>query len=160
MKFQKFINQLSGEGVIQTRADGSKWLVSCTSLMKIPDEMCGVVAESIAEMPKNIEAILNKEWSGAIAHLQKAIMPFGDSAIKDCIRVYVGEENPSIKLPITNDDYALIEVRKDQVEILADYDAENDTYIPRALLVKRPYLNDDAELLGVIFPIPDAVGNI
>ena len=160
MKFQKFINQLSGEGVIQTRADGSKWLVSCTCLMKIPDEMSGVVAESIVEMPKNIEAILSWESNGTPAHLQKAIMPSGDSGVKDCVRVFVAENDMSVKLPIYNDDWSLIEARRDQVEILTEYDHEEEVMLPKALLVKRPYLNDEADLIGVIFPIPDALGNV
>lgn len=29
-----------------------------------------------------------------------------------------------------------------------------------ALLVKRPYINGDAELIGVIFPMADYVDNI
>ena len=161
MKFEKFVKQLGGSGVIQTRENGEKWLASTTSMLKIPDQMGGIIAENIVQMPTNIEAILRREPTGTPAFLSKAILPCGDSSIKDCIRVFAANENPNkLKLPISNDDYGLIDFRHDQVEMLTNYDLETEEMSVVALLVKRPYINDDAELIGVIFPMADYVDNI
>ena len=44
--------------------------------------------------------------------------------------------------------------------MLTNYDLETEEMSVVALLVKRPYINDDAELIGVIFPMADYVDNI
>ena len=44
MKFEKFVKQLGGSGVIQTRENGEKWLASATSMLKIPDQMGGILS--------------------------------------------------------------------------------------------------------------------
>lgn len=158
MKFEKFVKQLGGAGVIQTRDDGSKWLASFSALLRIPDDMNGVIAESITVMPPNIDKVIRKELSGAEAALIKAIMPTGDAAIKDCIRVYATSDGQ--KVPICNDDYSLIDPKHDVVEVLSEYDLDTEKLRPTALLVKE-YVNlEDTRLIGVIFPVADAVDNI
>ena len=75
--------------------------------------------------------------------------------------MFAANENPNkLKLPISNDDYGLIDFRHDQVEMLTNYDLETEEMSVVALLDKRPYINDDAELIGVIFPMADYVDNI
>lgn len=59
-------------------------------------------------------------------------------------------------LPITNDDWSLIE-KSDFCEILYAYDLESDKSVPKALLVKQyakypKYPNDEDQLVGIIFP--------
>lgn len=154
MKFEKFVKQLGGQGVIQTYG-ADKWLVSASAMMKIPDGMSGIIAESINEMPPTIKSVLDRECTGVSAVLSQAILPYGDSAIKDCVRIFRADENPKLKLPISNDDYSLIDLRKDEVEILTRYDVEEEEFSVVALLVKKPYLADDSELVGVIFPLAD-----
>ncbi len=158
MKFEKFVKQLGGAGVIQTRDDGSKWLASFSALMRIPDEMSGVIAESITTMPPNIDKVIRKELTGAEAILSRAIMPSGDATIKDCIRVYATPDGQ--KVPISNDDYSLIDPKHDVVEILSEYDLDTERLHPTALLVKEYVDMTNTQLIGVIFPVADAVDNI
>lgn len=56
-------------------------------------------------------------------------------------------------LPITNDDWSLIE-KSDFCEILYAYDLESDKSVPKALLVKQytKYPDDEDQLVGIIFP--------
>lgn len=56
-------------------------------------------------------------------------------------------------LPITNDDWSLIE-KSDFCEILYAYDLESDKSVPKALLVKQyaKYPDDEDRLVGIIFP--------
>lgn len=160
MKFEKFVKQLGGSGVIHTRSDGSRWLTSCTASIRIPDDMEGVIAEHITDMPDRIDTIIRKERTGGQAQLIKAIMPSGDSSIKDCLRVYAAASDSKLRLAISNDDWSLIDIRHDVVEILAEYDFETEKLRPTALLVKE-YINlEDTQLVGVIFPNPNATNNI
>lgn len=82
-------------------------------------------------------------------------MPYPDGKIKDCIRVFKTKDG-TISLKISNDDWSLIE-KSDLCEILYAYDIDTNTSVGKALLVKRyPELpDDDDELVGIIFPVPE-----
>lgn len=56
-------------------------------------------------------------------------------------------------LPITNDDWSLIE-KSDFCEILYAYDLDSDKSVPKALLVKKYAMLPDGgdQLVGIIFP--------
>lgn len=58
-----------------------------------------------------------------------------------------------IYLPISNDDYGLIE-KSDITEILYRYSNDTTDIVPEALLIKKPgaVSADDYELVGIIFP--------
>lgn len=156
MKFEKFVKQLGGAGVIHNRADGSKWLASCSAVMLIPDGVEGVIAEHITEMPQRIDTITCKELTGTPALLHRAVMPTGDSSIKECIRVYLSQDG-TVKLPISNDNWGLIDPKHDVVEILTEFDFDTNTAQPAALLVKEYVGLEETRLVGVIFPDPEAV---
>lgn len=156
MKFEKFVKQLGGNGVIHTRADGSRWLASCTAVMRIPEGVEGVIAEHITDMPQRIDTIIRKELTGTSAELRRAVMPSGDSSIKDCIRVYYTQDG-TVKLPISNDDWGLIDPRHDVVEILTEFDFETNKPKPTALLIKEYVGLEETQLRGVIFPDVEAV---
>ena len=91
------------------------------------------------------------------AVLSKAIMPYPDGAIKDCVRVYKTQAG-DISVKISNDDWKLIE-KTDTCEILYAYDIDTNTNVGKALLVKSfPVLpGDEEELVGIIFPISDEI---
>ena len=83
--------------------------------------------------------------------LAKAVMPYADGVIKDCVRIYETEDRQS-KVAIDNGSYALIE-RKDTVEMYAQFDTESETSEGKALVIKRPAcLVSDEEVIGLIFP--------
>lgn len=155
MRFEKFVKQLGGAGVIHTRADGSKWLSSCSASLRIPDDMEGVIAEHITTMPERIDTIIRKERTGSEAILTKAVMPSGDSSIKDCLRIYAAASDPKLRVAISNDDWSLIDAKHDVVELLAEYDFETEQLHPTALLVKQFVSLEDTQLVGVIFPNPN-----
>lgn len=131
MKFKKFMKSLDGDGVIQINGE-DKYLASTSVVMKIPDNITGVLAELMT------------------------VMPHGDSPIKECIRVFY-TENGKVKLPISNDDYTLIE-RGDVVEMIVEYDEDDEEFAPVALAIKRSYPGQPDELVGIIFPVPEFVG--
>ena len=62
-------------------------------------------------------------------------------------------QDSTMTLPITNDDWSLIE-KSDFCEILYAYDLESDKSVPKALLVKQyaKYPDDEDQLVGIIFP--------
>ncbi len=153
MKFQKFVKGLGSEGTIFVRKNEERWLASTSVFMKIPDNIRSITAHDIVPMPEAIENIINYEAFTDPCELHRAIMPFPSAAIKDCIRVFA-TENALVKLPVRNNDYALIE-RGDCVEMYVKTNAEDETSEGKALVIKeypiRP--GEDAELVGIIFPI-------
>lgn len=155
MKFKKFMKSLDGDGVIQINGE-DKYLASTSVVMKIPDNITGVLAELMTVMPIPIVDIINKADGSDPCYLIKAVMPHGDSPIKECIRVFY-TENGKVKLPISNDDYALIE-RGDVVEMIVEYDEDDEEFAPVALAIKRSYPGQPDELVGIIFPVPEFVG--
>ena len=156
MKFTKFLKSLGGDGVIQEYGN-STFLASPSVIMAIPSNMSGILASSITDMPKGISEIVNMADMSDPCYLAKAVMPDGNSVIKDCIRVYADENG--VKLPITNDDYTLIE-KGDTVEMIVRYDDSEEEYAPVALVIKRYYSSNNIQLLGLIFPVADYVGQV
>lgn len=154
MKFTKFVKSLASEGVIYESNPlvEKRWLASSSVLMAIPDTVRSVTASDIKEAPDGIKRIINGVGSSVDAVLTKAVMPIADGKIKDCVRVYSSEDG-MIYLPISNDDYGLIE-KSDITEILYRYSNDTTDIIPEALLIKKPgaVSADDYELVGIIFP--------
>lgn len=153
MKFQKFVKSLGSEGIIYVRKNEERWLASGSVFMKIPDDIRSITANDIAPMPESIENIINYETFTDPCELHKAIMPFANGAIKDCIRVFA-TENALTKIAVSNSDYALIE-RKDCVEMHVKFNTENETSEAKALVIKEfpTLLTEDPSTVGIIFPI-------
>lgn len=104
-------------------------------------------------MPEAIENIINYESFTDPCELHKAVMPFADGAIKDCVRIYA-TENALNKIAICNSAYALIE-RKDTVEMYVKFNSEDETSEAKALVIKEqlsPLIEDEPETVGIIFP--------
>ena len=101
---------------------------------------------------KPIGRLISQVGCTEYATLVKAIMPEPDGAIKDCVRIFATPDS-TMTLPITNDDWSLIE-KSDFCEILYAYDLESDKSVPKALLVKQyaKYPDDEDQLVGIIFP--------
>lgn len=96
-------------------------------------------------MPDFVENIINP------CDLAKAVMPYADGVIKDCVRIYETEDRLS-KVAIDNGSYALIE-RSDTVEMYAQFDTESETSEGKALVIKHlAGLLHDEEVIGLIFP--------
>lgn len=153
MKFERFVKTLASTGTIYERGVfKERWLASPTVFMLIPPIVRSVTSIGIQDMPKSIDQMLSQIGHTDYCELTKAVMPFADGAIKDCIRVY-STKSGDLSIAIKNDDYSLIE-KSDFTEILYDYDSENEEYTVKALLVKRyPEMpDDDEELVGIIFP--------
>lgn len=149
MKFEKFVKSLGTNGVIYKRENGERWLASSSVFMLVPDNIRGVTASDILDMPQKIDEIISA-ISSEPCELDRAIMPYGDSGIKDCVRVFSNLAG-DINIPISNPDFALIEkadIKEIQYRYIGD-DAE-----PIALMVKAwPVIPaDEPELVGVIFP--------
>lgn len=151
MKFEKLVKSLGSNGVIYNRKNGERWLASPSVFMLIPDTIRGVTASDILEMPKKIDDIISSLTSDP-CELTRAIMPYGDSGIKECIRVFQNQTG-DIKIPVSNPDFALIE-KGDIKEICYEYAGESNEVKPVALMVKHwpTMVADDPELVGVIFP--------
>ena len=103
-------------------------------------------------MPENIEKMIYQLGHMDEAKLFKAVMPFPDGAIKDCLRVYQTLDG-SIRCTIANDDWSLIE-KSDMTYIKYAYDLDENKNVAKALLVKvYPQMPDDEdELVGIVFP--------
>lgn len=160
MKFEKFVKSLASSGIIYERdLTGAefikeRWLASPSVFMHIPDGTHSVTSAGIQDMPPAIEKIIGQIGHTDYAVLTKAVMPYPDSAIKDCIRIFTTKDG-QINLPISNDDWSLIE-KTDVCEILFTYDVDTNTYEGKALLVKQYPTSpgdDDLELVGIIFPL-------
>lgn len=154
MKFQKFVKSIGSEGIIYERKNGERWLASDNVFMRIPEDIRSITASEIAPMPEAIENIINYESFTDPCELHKAVMPFADGAIKDCVRIYA-TENALNKIAICNNAYALIE-RKDTVEMYVKFNSEDETSEAKALVIKEqfsPLIEDEPETIGLIFPI-------
>lgn len=152
MKFEKFLKSLGGHGVIYTKG-ADRWLATTTVLAKIPDNMLGVIAEKVVEMPEGLRCFIDNDVSNDPCELLKAVMPIADSGIKDCVRIYATESG-DVRIPICNDDYALID-RSDIKEINRKYDQVERKFEAKALVIREFNANpdEDAEIVGIIFPV-------
>ena len=152
MKFQKFVKSLGSDGVIYVRKNEERWLGFENVFMKIPDNIRSITASDILPMPESVEKVINYDSFTDPCKLYKAIMPYADGAIKDCIRIYT-TENGMNKVGITNTDYSLIE-RKDCVEMYVKINAVEETSEGKALVIKNyPTLTSEEPVtIGIIFP--------
>lgn len=152
MKFQKFVKSLGSEGVIYVRKNEERWLGFENVYMKIPDKIRSITASDILPMPEAVEKIINYDSFTDPCELHKAVMPYPDGAIKDCVRIYA-TENCLNKVGISNTDYTLIE-RKDCVEMYVKVDALSETSEGKALVIKEyeSVASDEATIIGIIFP--------
>lgn len=150
MKFEKLVKSLGVYGVIHERENGERWINGLTVTMKIPENVKGVMAKAIVQMPEAIEECIKYEHTSVPCELFRAYMPNGDSGIKDCVRIFKSQDN-RFECGIRNGDYALIE-KSDVVEMYIGTNNETFEEEPKALLIKR-YTTDikDPELVGVIF---------
>ena len=152
MKFEKFVKQLASSGTIYEDDNGDRWLASPTVYAKIPELTRSVTATKIEDAPPWFNTLKAKVGYTTGARLTRAIMPYGDGKIADCLRVYSGEER-DISMTISNDDYGLLE-KTDILEIAYKYDVREDSIEPVALMVKQypKRSNDFVELVGIILP--------
>ena len=151
MKFQKFVKSIGTEGIVYNRKNGEQWLAAGDVFAKIPEDIHSVTCMEVADMPDNIETIINCDSFGDPCKLYKAVMRYPDGAIKDCVRIYA-TENALNTLAIDNFAYSPIE-QKDFVEMFNKYDFDNEISEAKALFVKCPAnLVSDEEMVGLIFP--------
>lgn len=151
MKFQKFVKSLGSDSIVYNRKNGERWLASERVFMKIPEDIHSVTCADIADMPDFAENIINYDSFTDPCDLHKAVMPYADGVIKDCVRIYA-TDNTQNTVAIDNTSYALIE-RKDIVEMFVKYNAENETSEGKALVIKRSKnFSSDEEVIGLIFP--------
>lgn len=152
MKFEKFVKSLASTGTIYERENGDRWLASPTVFMLIPPNTKSITGVGIYPMPDNIEKMIYQIGHADEAKLVKAVMPFPDGGIKDCLRVFQNLDG-SIRCVICNDDWSLIE-KSDMTFIKYAYDLDENKNVAKALLVKvYPQMPDDEdELVGIIFP--------
>lgn len=153
MKFQKFVKALGSDGIVYNRKNGERWLASDKVFMKIPEDIRSVTCTEVADMPEFVGNIINYDSFTDPCDLHKAVMPYADGVIKDCVRIYA-TEGAQNKVAIDNSAYALIE-RKDIVEMFVKFNAEEETSEGKALVIKRPAKfssAEDEEVLGLIFP--------
>ena len=133
MKFQKFVKALGSDGIVYNRKNGEQWLASERVFMKVPEDII------------NYDSFTNP------CDLTRAVMPYADGVIKDCVRIYETEDRLS-KVAIDNGSYALIE-RSDTVEMYAQFDTKTETSEGKALVIKHlADLLHDEEVIGLIFP--------
>lgn len=151
MKFQKFVKALGSDGIVFNRKNGERWLASDRVFMKIPEDIRSITASEITDMPDSVESIINFDSFTDPCELHKAVMPYADGVIKDCVRIYA-TENALNTVAIDNSSYALIE-RKDIVEMFCKYNSDDETSEGKALVIKRPSdFTSDEEVVGLIFP--------
>ncbi len=151
MKFQKFVKALGSDGIVFNRKNGERWLASDRVFMKIPEDIRSITASEITDMPDSVEGIINFDSFTDPCELHKAVMPYADGVIKDCVRIYA-TENALNTVAIDNSSYALIE-RKDIVEMFCKYNSDDETSEGKALVIKRPSdFTSDEEVVGLIFP--------
>lgn len=151
MKFQKFVKAIGSDGIVFNRKNGERWLASDRVFMKIPEDIRSITASEITDMPDSVEGIINFDSFTDHCELHKAVMPYADGVIKDCVRIYA-TENALNTVAIDNSSYALIE-RKDIVEMFCKYNSDDETSEGKALVIKRPSdFTSDEEVVGLIFP--------
>ncbi len=152
MKFEKFVKSLASTGTIYERTNGDRWLASPTAFMLIPPGTKSITGVGIHPMPDNIEKIIDQIGHTEEATLVKAVMPFANGGIKDCLRVFETRDG-SIRCTISNDDWSLIE-KSDMTFIKFAYDLDATKNVAKALLVRvyPPIPDDEDELVGIIFP--------
>lgn len=151
MKFQKFVKALGSDGIVFNRKNGERWLASDRVFMKIPEDIRSITASEITDMPDSVESIINFDSFTDPCELHKAVMPYADGVIKDCVRIYA-TENVLNTVAIDNSSYALIE-RKDIVEMFCKHNSDDETSEGKALVIKRPSdFTSDEEVVGLIFP--------
>lgn len=151
MKFQKFVKALGSDGVVYNRKNGERWLASDKVFMKIPEDIRSITASEIADMPETVEGIINFDSFTDPCELYKAVMPYADGVIKDCVRIYATDSALNT-VAIDNSSYALIE-RKDIVEMFCKFNSDDETTEGKALVIKRPSnFTSDEEVIGLIFP--------
>ena len=152
MKFEKFVKSLASTGTIYERPNGDRWLASPTVFMLIPPGTKSITGVGIHPMPDNIEKIIDQIGHTEEATLVKAVMPFANGGIKDCLRVFETRDG-SIHCTISNDDWSLIE-KSDMTFIKFAYDLDVNKNVAKALLVwvYPPIPDDEDELVGIIFP--------
>lgn len=151
MKFQKFVKALGSDGIVFNRKNGERWLASDRVFMKIPEDIRSITASEITDMPDSVEGIINFDSFTGPCELHKAVMPYADGVIKDCVRIYATEKALNT-VAIDNSSYALIE-RKDIVEMFCKYNSDDETSEGKALVIKRPSdFTSDEEVVGLIFP--------
>lgn len=92
MKFQKFVKALGSDGIVYNRKNGERWLASERVFMKIPEDIRSVTCADIADMPDFVENIINYDSFTNPCDLAKAVMPYADGVIKDCVRIYETED--------------------------------------------------------------------
>ena len=140
MKFSKFVKSLAPDGGAIYEYMDERWLASPSVLMLIPDGIRSVTGYSNEKMPDGIGRLISQVGCTEYATLVKAI------------RIFATQDS-TMTLPITNDDWSLIE-KSDFCEILYAYDLESDKSVPKALLVKQyaKYPDDEDQLVGIIFP--------
>ena len=93
MKFQKFVKSIGTEGIVYVRNNGERWLAAQDVFMKIPEDIQSITAKAITEMPEGIENIIKCDCFSDPCELYKAIMPYADGAIKDCVRIFATENH-------------------------------------------------------------------
>lgn len=154
MKFEKFVKTLGGHGVIYRYKD-TNWLASSTVLMRIPDNVSGVLSESISEMPEGLKSSL--KWHGRTTPVcsTKAELPSGNSGIKEAIRIYETEHS-GVVCRIDNDSYSLID-KGDILEIYPEYDSEQSVDVAKALVIRAvtPDPDEEPQIVGFLFPIAE-----
>lgn len=153
MKFEKFVKSLASTGTIYERTNGDRWLASPTVFMLIPPNTKSITGVGIYPMPENIEKMIYQVGHADDAVLVKAIMPFPDGGIKDCLRVFQSKSDSNLRCVIANDDWSLIE-KSDMTQIKFSYDLDENKNVAKAMLVRvYPQIPDDEdELVGIIFP--------
>lgn len=154
MKFEKFVKTLGGHGIIYRYKD-TNWLASFTVLMRIPDDVSGVLSESISEMPEGLKKFIEMEWKNDPCLLTKAELPRGNSGIKEAIRIYETEHS-GVVCRIDNDSYSLID-KGDILEIYPEYDSEQSVDVAKALVIRAvtPDPDEEPQIVGFIFPIAE-----
>nr|DAI61191.1 MAG TPA: hypothetical protein [Caudoviricetes sp.] len=99
MKFQKFVKALGSDGIVYNRKNGERWLASDKVFMKIPEDIRSVTCTEVADMPEFVENIINYDSFTDPCDLHKAVMPYADGVIKDCVRIYAEGKALVIKRP-------------------------------------------------------------
>lgn len=155
MKFEKFVKSIGSNGIIYIRKNSDRWLSEGKVFMKIPEHIRSITACDIQPMPDYVDNIINRDSFTEPCYLHKALMPFSDGNIKNCVRVYA-TDNVIAQIAIRNDDYTLLERRKDIVEMFTKTDTTTMTTKGLALVIKETDFketdSDETMTIGVIFP--------
>ena len=108
MKFEKFVKTLGSNGVIYERDGDERWLASPSCFMLIPLGTRSVTSVGVQPLPPAIDQMIDQIWHTSPATLTKAIMPYADGGIKDCVRVFTNQAG-DLYIPISHEDWSLIE---------------------------------------------------